>query len=97
MRIIHQYSTITFGASIMPTDTKKMAPKRSLMGAMRLSMRSLSTVSARMLPIMKAPSALEKPLPVARVTIPKQRPRAVTSSTSLFRKRPNFLRMVGIR
>ena len=42
----------------MPTETKKMAPKRSFTGVVTRSMLSASTVSARMLPIMNAPNAL---------------------------------------
>ena len=41
----------------MPTETKKMAPKRSFTGDTMRSMLSASMVSARMLPIMKAPKA----------------------------------------
>ena len=53
-----QYSASTAGSTIMPTETKKMAPKRSFTGAVTRSMLSASTVSARMLPIMNAPNAL---------------------------------------
>ena len=42
----------------MPTDTKKMAPNKSFIDEMAESMRSASTVSASMLPIMKAPKAV---------------------------------------
>lgn len=52
-----QWATSTAGSTSMPTDTKKMAPKRSFTGLTTRSMFSASTVSARMLPIMKAPKA----------------------------------------
>ena len=55
------YSTIMAGSTIMPTDTKKMAPNKSLTGFTRRSMLSASTVSARMEPMMNAPKAAEKP------------------------------------
>ena len=54
----NQYSASTAGSTIMPTETKKMAPKRSFTGVVTRSMLSASTVSARMLPIMNAPNAL---------------------------------------
>ena len=54
-----QYSTRMPGLTIMPTETKKMAPKRSLIGAVSFSIFSASSVSAKMLPIMKAPKAEE--------------------------------------
>ena len=56
-RMGHQYCMSTEGSTIMPTDTKKTAPKRSFSGDMVCSMRSASMVSDRMLPIMKAPKA----------------------------------------
>ena len=52
---------------------------------------------ASMLPIIKAPRADEKPLPVASVTMPKHRPREMISSTSSLRYFPVRLRIVGIR
>ena len=45
----------------MPTDTKKIAPNRSLTGAVIFSMLSASVVPARMDPMMKAPKAGENP------------------------------------
>ena len=53
-----QYSASTAGSTIMPTETKKIAPKRSFTGVVTRSMLSASTVSARMLPIINAPNAL---------------------------------------
>ena len=49
------------GLTSMPTDTKKMAPKRSLTGPTTLPMRSASLVPARIEPMTKAPRADEKP------------------------------------
>ena len=54
----NQCATRSAGDTIIPTDTKKMAPKRSFIDEMAESMRSASTVSANMLPIMKAPKAV---------------------------------------
>ena len=79
-----QYWPIIAGSTIMPTDTKKMAPNRSFTGLTRCSICSASMVSARMEPMIKAPKAAEKPVLAARTTIPKQRPRATTRSVSSF-------------
>ena len=81
----------------MPTETKKMAPKRSFTGLISRSMRSASTVSARMEPITKAPRAAEKPAFVAISTMPRQRPTLTISSVSPLRKRFALLRKEGIR
>ena len=79
-----QYCPIMAGSTIIPTDTKKMAPNRSLTGLTRRSMCSASMVSARMEPMMNAPKAAEKPVLAARTTMPKHRPRATTRSVSSF-------------
>ena len=76
------YSTIMAGSTIIPTDTKKMAPNRSFTGATSFSMDSASTVSARMEPIMKAPNAAEKPASAASTTIRKHMPTATTNKVS---------------
>ena len=76
------YSTIMAGSTIMPTDTKKMAPNKSLTGFTSRSILSASTVSARMEPMMKAPKAAEKPVCAAITTIPKQSPRETISKVS---------------
>ena len=57
IRIRGQYSIIRDGWTIMPTDTKKMAPNKSFKGLMVSSIRSASKVSAKMLPMIKAPMA----------------------------------------
>ena len=66
----------------MPTDTKKMAPKRFFTGSTSFSMRSASMVSARMLPMMKAPKADEKPTLAENTAIAQHRPSDTMSSTS---------------
>ena len=96
MRMTSQCSAITAGATIIPTETKKMAPNRSLIGATRPSMCSLSMVSARMEPITKAPSAEEKPTASASATIPKQRPMLTIRRISSLRKRRACLSSEGM-
>ena len=61
IRIGAAYSTITSGFTIMPTEMKNTDPKRSLTGTTTCSMRSAKLVPARIEPMMKAPSAREKP------------------------------------
>ena len=70
-RIGTAYSTIIAGSTIIPTDTKKMAPKRSLTGFTNRSIDSASIVSAKIDPIINAPKAAEKPVLAAITTIPK--------------------------
>ena len=65
MATYHLYSHSTCTSMSMPTETKKMAPKRSFTGLTNVSMCSASTVSARMAPIINAPSADEKPIALA--------------------------------
>ena len=77
------YSTRIFGSTSIPTETKKMAPKRFFTGSTSFSMRSASMVSARMLPMMKAPKADEKPTFVEKTAIAQHRPNETMSSTSL--------------
>ena len=68
----------------MPTDTKKMAPKRFFTGSTSLMMRSASIVSARMLPITKAPKALLNPTFVDSTAMKQHRPSATMRSVSPF-------------
>ena len=96
-RIRTQCSTMTPGESIIPTDTKKIAPNRFFIGSTILSICSLSTVSARMDPITKAPRAEEKPTAVAKATIRKHRPMLTIRSISSLKYLLAFLRIVGIR
>ena len=56
-----QNSPSTCGFTIIPTEMKKTAPKRSFTGAVSFSIRSASLVPARMEPMRNAPSAAEKP------------------------------------
>ena len=56
------YSTNTAGFTSIPTETKKIAPKRSFTGCMICSMCSASMVSARIDPMINAPSAVENPV-----------------------------------
>ena len=92
-----QYWPIIAGSTIMPTDTKKMAPNRSFTGLTRRSMCSASMVSARMEPMMKAPKAAEKPVLSATTTIRKQRPRATMRRVSSFISFRVLRRMRGMR
>ena len=81
----------------MPTDTKKTAPKRSLIGDTRCSICSALGASAMREPMMKAPRALEKPKCVAKKTMPKHRPMDTTTSVSSVIKLCAFLKNVGIK
>ena len=68
----------------MPTDTKKIAPKRFLTGSTTRMILSASTVSARMLPMTKAPNALLNPTRVERHAMAQQSPNETTVSVSSF-------------
>ena len=85
------------GSISIPTETKKIAPKRSFTGFMRCSICSASMVSARIEPMTKAPSAEENPAFVAIITIPKHSPRLTISKVSSLRKVFAFFRKDGIR
>ena len=91
------YSTIMFGSTIMPTETKKMAPNKSFTGATNLSMFSDSIVSARMEPMIKAPNAGEKPTLAANTTMPKHSASDTMSNVSLFISLRTRFRNSGIR
>ena len=67
----------------MPTETKKMAPKRFFTGSTRRMIFSASTVSARMLPMTKAPKAELNPTCVLKTAMPQQSPKETMRSTSL--------------
>ena len=77
------YSAKILGSTNMPTETKKIAPKRFLTGSTNLMIFSASTVSARILPMTKAPKALEKPTLVERTAMPQHNPKATMSKVSL--------------
>ena len=93
----NQYSTSMAGSIIIPTETKKIAPKRSFTGLMRCSMFSASMVSARMDPMTKAPSAEENPAFTASRTMPRQSPSDTTNKVSPLSHCFVFFRKVGIR
>ena len=73
------------GFTIMPTETKKTAPKKSLSGFKTCSIRFTRFVSAKITPMMKAPNADEKPEEVANKTIPRQRPTEIINNVSSFK------------
>ncbi len=70
------------GSTSIPTETKKMAPNRSFTGCTTRSIRSTSMVSARMLPITKAPKAELKPTAVEIQAMAQQRPSDTMTSVS---------------
>ena len=61
-----------------------MAPKRFLTGSTTFSILSASMVSARMLPMMNAPKALEKPTFVLTTAIRQHSPRETMRRVSAF-------------
>ena len=77
------YSTMIFGSTSIPTDTKNTAPKRSFTGATSFSIFAASMVSARMLPITNAPNAELKPTFVETTAMRQHRPSDTMSSVSL--------------
>ena len=85
------------GSTIMPTETKKTAPNKSLMGEMRCSIFSALGASAMSEPIMNAPRAEEKPRCVAKTTMPRQSPMATTTSVSSFINFCAHLKKLGTR
>ena len=76
------WAVSTPGSIIMPTETKKTAPKRFLTGCSSFSIATDSAVSASSDPITKAPSADENPAFTAIITMPRQSPSATMSSVS---------------
>ena len=92
-----RYSHSIAGSTIIPTDTKNIAPNRSFTGCTSFSMLALSVVSASSDPITNAPSAAEKPAFVASITIPRQNASATTSSVSPFKYRFTRFSSVGTR
>ena len=95
--IVSHWSTMIWASTNIPTDTKKMAPKRSFTGATTFSIFFASTVSASMLPITNAPKAELKPALVESTAIKQHIPRATISSTSSFIRGLTRRRKVGIR
>ncbi len=92
-----QYSTSMAGSSSIPTDTKKIAPKRSFTGRTKCSIRSACTVSASNAPMMKAPNAALKPVFTANTTMERQSATATISSVSSFISFRVRAKSVGIR
>ena len=91
------WSITTLMSTSMPTDTKKIAPKRFLTGSMSFSIFFASMVSARMLPITNEPKAELKPTLEANTAIAQQRASETMSSTSSLMSRRTFLRKIGTR
>ena len=91
------YSTIIAGSTIIPTDTKKIAPNKSFTGATNFSMVSASTVSAKIEPMMKAPNAGEKPTLDAKTTIPKHMANEIINMVSLLTSFFERFKNIGIR
>ena len=91
------YSTNTSGSTNIPTDTKKMAPNKSFTGATNLSIRSASTVSAKMEPTTKAPNAALKPDSTATTAMTKQSANDTINKVSLFKNFWFFLNIIGMR
>ena len=86
---------MTAGSTSMPTDTKNMAPNKFFTGSTSFIILSASIVSARMLPITKAPKAELKPTFVDITAIRKHRPSDTMMSVSLFISRRVALRNSG--
>jgi hypothetical protein len=92
-----QCSESMSGSSIMPTDTKKMAPKRSFTGFTKCSIRSACTVPASSAPMMNAPKAALKPALAAITTMIRHRAMAVISKVSSFISLRDRRSSVGMR
>ena len=95
--ITGQYCAITAGSTIIPTETKKIAPKRSLILPVSDSIRFPSMVSESMDPITNAPRAELNPARLASTTIVKQSPMLTIIRISSLRNFFAFLRIRGMR
>ena len=96
-RISPQYSTNTAGSTIIPTDIKKTAPKRFLIGVTTFSIRSAITVPAKTEPITKAPNSSENPHATLNTDMAKHNPIDTTKRLSSLRCRRQRLSKVGSR
>ena len=96
IKIGKAYSKRMTGSTSIPTDTKKTAPKRFFTGSTSLMILSASMVSARMLPMMKAPKADEKPTFVENTAMAQHIPNDTMSSTSLLIRRRTCRRNAGM-
>ena len=85
------------GLTSMPTETKKTAPNKFLMGATSCSMRSASGASAIREPMINAPRAEEKPSLLAITTMPRHRPIETITRVSSFIKLLQRLKKLGTR
>ena len=83
------------GSTIIPTETKKTAPKKSFSGRTTFSIRTINPVSESTDPIRKAPRAEENPEAVASQTMPKHMPTVIRSSISSFKNEVSFFKTVG--
>ena len=81
-RIAIRCSKIAAGSINIPIDTKNTAPNRSFTGLRICSIFSAEVVSASIDPITNAPSSAEKPISVAKTTIPRQSPIESISNVS---------------
>ena len=97
MIIGQMYSIKSSGTISIPTETKNMAPKRSLIGFTIRSILTACTVPASIDPAINAPSADENPMRLAITTIPMQKPTATTSAISSFNSPDIFFNMVGTK
>ena len=91
------YSTNDSGLINIPTDTKKTAPNKSFTGFTKCSICSACVVSAIIEPIIKAPSAGEKPTLAANSTINKQSAKEIISIISSVNKCFAFFNNVGMK
>ena len=90
------YFTRIPGSTSIPTDTKKIAPKRFFTGSTSFIILSASTVSARMLPITNAPKAPLNPTFVEITAIRQHSPKATIIMVSSFISRRVFRRNSGM-
>ena len=81
-RIGPHVSRTTSGSIAIPTETKKMATKRSRIGVMRCAISSPSPDSATSEPAMKAPNATEYPKRSASNAAPNETPIETTTVVS---------------
>ena len=91
------YFISIWGSIIIPTDTKKIAPKRVFIDWVSCSIFSAFVVSAKIEPMIKAPSAEENPTYVANTTIMKQNARDIINRVSSLINNLTFLKKVGMK
>ena len=85
IRIVCQYFTTIKGSTSIPTETKKIAPKKSFMGLVSFIIFSLITVPERIEPITKAPSASDTPAFMEIATIIRHNPNDIIITVSSVR------------